>query len=624
MLLDILSPMNITIAILIGSSIFFVKGKIRSDLVAMCALLLLVITNILTPTQAFSGFSNSVVLTMVGLFIVGGGIFRTGLAKLISSRILRLAGNSETKLFLFIMLVTSFLGGFVSSSGTVAVMIPIVVSIALSAKITPRKLLIPLAFASSMGGMLTLIGTSPNLVINEELQKNGYGALSFFSFTPIGILSLVIGIIGLAILNKYVLSKDNKQDTDEKTGKSLNDLSGEYQLHNLDRILVLNESELVGKTLCELSIPSKYHISVVTIEKKINNSSRFGTKIGTKNIEEVVAGPSTLIEGGDILVCYGNRKDINRFLEENKLTIDSSKKEKRSIFDFEHTGLAEVYILPNSKLVNFTVMDTHFREQFNVNILGIQRDNEYHMKDLQDQKLCAGDALLIQGTWNNIVNLGNRQDDLILVGQPLEEAAKVTLDHKAPVAALIMILMVVAMVTNLLVPVIAVLVAANLMVITGCLRNMKEAYNTINWESIVLIAGMMPIALAFQETGAVNLISTFLVKELGQIGPHALLAGVYFGTSLLTMFISNTATTLLFAPIGMHVATRMGVSPYPFMFAVTVAASMCFASPFSTAPNVIIMSAGKYTFMDFVKVGLPLQIVMGIIMILALPLFFPF
>jgi len=615
---QIFTPMNITLLILLGSSIFFMRGKVRSDLVAMCALLLLVVTNILNPAEALSGFSNSVVIMMIGLFIVGGGIFRTGLAKLISSKILRLAGNSEMKLFILVMLVTAFIGAFVSNTGTVAVMIPIVVSIAVSANTSPRKFLMPLAFASSMGGMLTLIGTPPNLIISEELQKNGYEALSFFSFTPVGIVCLLVGIVGLAILSKIFLSKDDKIEDKKTGGKSLDDLADEYQLHNLSHIAIPDDSPLLGKALKELRIPTHYNISVVTVEKKIINSSRFG-----KNVNEVVAGPNTTIEKGDVLVCYGKKNNITRFIEENNLLLTTDQRNK-DLFDFEDIGLAEVFIMPNSKLVNHTIIDAHFRDEYNVNILGIQRNNEYRMSDLQREKLHSGDALLIQGTWGDIANLGKRQEDLVLVGQPLEEAAKVTLDYKAPIAASIMILMVVAMVTNIVAPVIAVLIASVLMVITGCLRNMEEAYKTINWESVVLIAGMMPMALAFEQTGAAELISSSLVNGLGKYGPYALLAGIYFGTSILTMFISNTATALLFAPIGMQAALNMGVSPLPFMFAVAVAASMCFASPFSTAPNALVMSAGRYTFMDYIKVGLPLQLVMGVVMIVVLPLLFPF
>lgn len=619
MLDTIFTPMNITLMILFISSVFFMKGKVRADLVAICTLLALVFTGILNPTEALASFSNPVVLMMVGLFVVGGGIFRTGLAKLISSKILRLAGKNETLLFVLVMLVTAFIGAFVSNTGTVAVMMPIVVSLAVSSKTNPRRFLMPLAFASSMG-ILTLIATPPNMIVSEELVKNGYDALGFFSFTPVGLIALSIGIVVLFFLSKLFLSKDDKADANEKSnGKSLDDLVGEYQLNKLSEIHIPEGSSLAGKTLRELSIPSKYNVSVITVGKPVNNS-RFN-----KQVTEVVAGPNTIIEKGDILICYGKKSNIKVFLEENNLVLkEINSNEEKQIFDFQEIGLAEVFIMPNSKLVNRTIIDAHFRDEFNVNILGIQRNNEYKMSDLQKEKLHTGDALLIQGTWSDIANLGNRQDDLVLVGQPLQEAAKVTLDHKAPIAGMIMIAMIIAMVSNIVAPVIAVLSAAVLMVITGCLRNVEEAYKNINWQSVVLIAGMMPMALAFDKTGAASLISNSLVDNLGQYGPYALLAGIYFGTSLLTMFISNTATALLFAPIGMQAAVNMDVSPLPFMFAVTVAASMCFASPFSTAPNALVMSAGRYTFMDYIRVGLPLQLIMGVIMILVLPWLFPF
>lgn len=238
----------------------------------------------------------------------------------------------------------------------------------------------------------------------------------------------------------------------------------------------------------------------------------------------------------------------------------------------------------------------------------------------------AGDVLLIQGSWNNISRLSKDQSEWVVLGQPLQEAAKVTLDYKAPLAAAIMVLMVLTMAIDYIpiAPVTAVIIAAVLMVLTGCFRNVEAAYKTINWESIVLIAAMLPMSTALEKTGASELISHSLVTGLGSYGPIILLAGIYFTTSLLTMFISNTATAVLLAPIALQSAIGIGVSPYPYLFAVTVAASMCFASPFSTPPNALVMPAGQYTFIDYIKVGLPLQIIMGIIMVLVLPLLFPF
>ncbi len=617
-LTSLLSPINITLIILVIASVFFMRGKVRSDLVAVCSLLALVLFGILNPTEALAGFSNPVVIMMIGLFVVGAGIFRTGLAKMISSKILQTAGNSENKLFILVMLATASIGAFVSNTGTVAVMMPIIVSMAASANISPRRYLMPLAFASSMG-MFTLISTPPNLVIQDALINAGYQALSFFSFAPIGFVALSIGVVVLFFLSKLLISKQGASDNKKKQGKSLKELAEEYNLsHQSYKIEVKNDSPLTNKSLAELQIATNYNISISKIIRR-TGSSRF-----RKKFVEEVAGPKSVIQKDDILYCHGEMESIERFVLENNLIFDKEDNNLRAFPEFQDSGIAEVFIMPNSKLINRTISEIQFREEYNVNVLGIQRQKEYQMHDIKNTKLHSGDALLIQGTWKDLANLDNRQDDLVLVGQPLQEASKVTLDQKAPIAAIIMILMVIAMVFELLPSVIAIMLAAIAMVVTGCLRNVEEAYSSINWESVVLIGAMLPMATAFQNTGVDTLISGELVNQLGGMGPYALMAGIYFCTSLLTMFISNTATAVLFTPIALKAAIEMGVSPYPFLFAVAVAAGMCFASPFSTPPNALVMTAGRYSFMDYIKVGLPLQVIMGIVMILVLPLLFPF
>lgn len=615
-LLSFFTPMNLTLIVLLLASFFFMRGKVRSDLVALCALLTLMLLGILTPAEALAGFSNSIVIMMIGLFVVGAGIFRTGLAKMISSKILQLAGKNENLLFILVMLVTAGIGAFVSNTGTVAVMLPIVVSMAASANINSQRYLMPLAFASSMG-MFTLISTPPNLVIQETLMNSGHEALSFFSFAPIGFVALSVGVVVLFFLSKLLVKKTDTSTGNKKQSKSLTELVEEYNLqHQSYKVYVGSESPLIGKTLADIKMTSVYGVSISKIIRK-TGSSRF-----SKRTTEIVAGPKTEIQNSDILFCLGDLANVEHFVEDNKLSMDNSRRETFS--DFQETGIAEAFIMPNSRLVNRTIAELQFRDEYKVNVLGIQRNNEYQMHDFIDVKLHSGDALLIEGTWDNIANVGERQSELMLLGQPLKEASKVTLDQKAPLAASIMLLMIIAMATNIVPSVVAVLSAAVLMVITGCLRNMEEAYSNINWESVVLIGAMLPMATAFENTGVDVLISGSLISQLGSLGPYALLAGIYFCTSLLTMFISNTATAVLFAPIALQAAIGMDVSPYPFLFAVAVAASMCFASPFSTPPNALVMNAGRYTFMDYVKVGLPLQVIMGIIMIIVLPVIFPF
>ncbi len=618
-----------TLVILALSALFFVNGKIRSDLVALCALVLLMVCKILTTEEALSGFSNPIVIMMVGLFVVGGAIFKTGLAKMISSKILQLAGKSELKLFILIMVVTAFIGAFVSNTGTVALMLPIVVSMAMNANINPSRFLMPLAFASSMGGMATLIGTPPNLVVQETLENAGFGDLSFFSFTPVGLVCVLIGIIILIPLSKIFLAKKDDNNKNEASGgRSPKELAQKYQLSdNLYRLRVTPDSLICNKTLQELNITQTYNLTILEIRRKSLSQGRF-----MKTVDQKLAGPDTELKENDILYVFGAFDKVELFARENRLSLTESKvtefaggssDEKLSV---QEIGIAEVLLMPDSKLINKAVKDSGFRDKYGVNILGIQRKNEYILSDIKEVKMHSGDILLIQGTWDSIARMSHKQSQWVVLGQPVEEASKVTLDYKAPVAALIMIGMIAAMVFDFIPipPVAAVLIAAILMVLTGCFRNVEDAYKTINWESIVLIAAMLPMSLALEKTGASNLISEKLVSGLGDYGPLVLMAGIYFTTSLLTMFISNTATAVLVAPIALQSALAIGVSPYPFLLAVTVGASMCFASPFSTPPNALVMSAGKYTFMDYVKVGMPLQIIMGIIMIFILPLLFPF
>ena len=621
--------MWLTIAILIISAVLFANGKIRSDIVALCALCALLVFQILTPAEALSGFSNSVVIMMVGLFVVGGAIFQTGLAKMISSRILKLAGKSELRLFLLVMLVTSGIGAFVSNTGTVALMLPIVVSLAASANMNASRLLMPLAFASSMGGMMTLIGTPPNLVIQEALVSGGYPELSFFSFFPVGLVTVIVGIVVLLPLSKWVLDKRGGKDgKNDQRGKSLNQLVKEYGLSdNLFRLKVLNTSLLKGKTIIELDVRRQYGLNILEVRRSDSSQHRFLKTVAPQQL----ASPNTQLQVDDVLYVRGKAEKVEQFVVAYQLemqagyTTEETKKGDKAL-DFYDIGIAEIVLMPSSKLINQTVKECGFRDKYNVNVLGIRRKNEYLLSDLGNQRVHSGDVLLVQGTWANIDRLSHEDTEWVVLGQPLAEAAKVTLDYKAPIAAVIMLVMIGMMVFDFIpvAPVTAVIIAGLLMVLTGCFRNVEAAYKTINWESIVLIAAMMPMSLALEKTGASEYISNSLVSGLGVYGPFALMAGIYFTTSLMTMFISNTATAVLLAPIAMNSAVQIGVDPTPFLFAVTVAASMCFASPFSTPPNALVMPAGQYTFMDYIKVGLPLQIIMGIVMVFVLPLLFPF
>ncbi len=619
--------MIVTLIILLVSAILFVSGRVRSDLVAICALLALLLCQILTPAEGLSGFSNTTVIMMVGLFIVGGGIFQTGLAKMIGSKVMSLAGNSETRMFLLVMLVTGTIGAFVSNTGTVALMLPIIVSMATGAGKSPRRFLMPLAFASSMGGMMTLIGTPPNLIVSDTLANAGYEPLGFFSFLPVGLVILGTGILFLLPMTKLLTPKE-KQSDDKKSGKSFKELVGEYGISStLFRVHVKDEaSAAIGKTVAELDVYRNYGLNVLEVRRS-NGQNRF-----VRTVSQKLASPDMVLMQGDVLYLSGDPEMVTRFAEDFSLrlldihTDEIEGSSSNASMDFFDIGVAEILIMPTSSMINRKIADAGFRNKFSVNVLGVRRKKDYILQNLGDVKMLEGDVLLVQGTWADIALMKKESVNWVVLGEPLQEASKVTLDHKAPIAAAIMIAMVVAMVVESIpvAPVTSVLLAAILMVVTGCVRSMEAAYKTINWQTIVLFAAMLPMSIALEKTGVSTMISGSIVDVLGGSGPRVLLAGIYAVTSLMTIFISNTVTAVLMAPIALQCAMQIGVSPVPFMFAVTVAASMCLASPFSTPPNALVMSAGQYTFMDYIKVGLPLQIFYGVVMVIVLPLLFPF
>ena len=619
--------MTITLSILIITVAMFIWGRVRADIVALTALAALLVFGILTPSEALAGFSSPIVVMMIGLFVVGGAIMQTGLAKLTGNKLMALSRGNETITFLLVMLVTSFIGAFVSNTGTVALMMPIIMSLAAGSGMQSSRFLMPLAFAGSLGGMLTLIGTPPNLVIDEVLTEAGYQPLAFFSFFPVGLIVIAIGIIVLMPLSKIFLSKKQNGKKKDKA-KSLDDLVDEYQLlDNLHRYIVPSKRygaadenggvmDIVGKTLKDLSIQKKYGVSIIEIRNE--KKSKLGL---VKDVNQNMAKSSSTISVHDILYILGDEEKIEKFAHDYGL-----RKMKDVKIDFYDLGLTEIVVMPTSNFAGLRIGEANLRKRFGINVLGVKRGEEYITDNLIAAKLHVGDMLLVQGEWTNLAHLTSDTSNWVVLDQPEKTADKVLLDYKAPVAAAIMLLMVAMMVFDFIpvAPVTAVIIAGLLTVFAGCFRNVEAAYKTINWESIVLIAAMMPMSTALEKTGASALVSQTLVASLGALGPTALLAGIYFTTSLMTMFISNTATAVLMAPIALVAAQQVGVSPYSFLFAVTLGASMCFASPFSTPPNALVMKAGGYSFMDYVKVGLPLQIIIGVVMTFVLPLLFPY
>lgn len=602
--------------ILIVTAGLLVWGRIRSDVVALCSMVALVLTGVITPEEGLAGFSNSVVIMIAGLFIVGGAITQTGLARLISNKVLSLAGESELRLFYLVILVTIIVGLFVSNTGTVAILMPIVVTIAAQSGVDARRLLMPMAFACSISGMMTLIGTPPTLIVHNSLIESGHEGLQFFTTLPVGLVILLICGALLWPLSKLLArSEETAMDT-KRMRKSPEQLSSQYNLlEDLYRLRIEEGSFLRKKTLAELDLTGRFHCSVIGVK---------GVHLGAR---ATVPTAETMLHRGFVLHVSGAYEDVQRLAEEACLTFLDDEQEGQRTFSgrlsFSEYGLAEVVVKHGSRLVGRRISDTDLRQTYGISVVGLQRNRSYITHRLSRATLQEGDMLLLQGTWEDIERLGAQETDLILLGEPATEASKAIISERGPVAAVIIFLMILAMIFNWLPPVMAVLVADILLILTRCFRSVKDAIGTISWESVILFAAMIPLATAMDNTGLSSMISGGIVSGLGTYGPYAVLAGIMLGTQLLTTFISNTATAVLFAPIALQAASALGVSPVPFMIGVSVAASMCFMSPFATPPNAMVMSVGKYSFMDYVRVGLPLQVIVIAAMVWLLPLFYP-
>lgn len=610
----------LTFVILLATTIFFMIGKIRADLIAMCSLLTLVLTGIISTGEALAGFSNSIVIMIAGLFVVGGGIFRTGLASSAGKLLLKYAGYSEKKLLLILMLLVAVLSAFMSNTGTVAVLMPVVISLALGMKKSPALFLIPLAFSSSLGGVLTLIGTPPNLIVSQTLADNGYERLSFFDFTPVGIVALATGIIFLMTVGKNLLPQgDPKQQFRSEHEASPSELTDFF--HISDQLYIVKVqplSRIINKQLFELHLPKDYQIGIIKIERRTRD------KRILSGVQHISATSDTIIKENDLLFLQGSCENIEKFRKDYRLLFTKEYHANPNDLVSRDFGVAEILLTPNSSFINATITELGFREKYNLNILGINRRGKYQLKNWIEEKLKFGDALLVQGKWTDLERLAKETQDAVVLGQTKEQASMAAASGKAPVAGAIMLGMLAMMTLEIVPAVTAVLIAAVLMVITGCLRNSDDAYSRINWESVVLIAAMLPMATALENTGGVLYLSELIIGLLGLYGPLALMGGFYFTTMLFSQFISNTATAVLFAPIAITTAINIGSSPYPFLIAVSVSASMAFATPVASPTNALVMTAGGYKFSDFVKVGVPLQLVIWAVMMLTIPYFFPF
>ena len=618
--------MYLTLGILAIAILFFITEWLRVDVVALGVVVVLMLTGILTPSEAISGFSSTSVMTIAALFVVGGAVMQTGLAGSIGQRILTIAGGSQTRLLVVIMATVALLSGFMSDTGTVAVLLPAILSLALNTKISPSKLLIPLAFGSLLGGAMTLIGTPPNIIVSDTLRAAGWQPFQFFNYTPVGLILLAIGI-GYMLFVGFRLLPENKPSQEIQRVETPEELVELYKLpDNLFRLRIRRGSPLVGVSLEQSGIRKDYRMHVLEILRDVD--PRQVAKLGERRLliesetESITPDSKTILKSGDLLIIQGEANDVSYGAAQLNLGLQPVQPSDQQALVNAEIGLAEILLPPRSRLVGKTIVDSRFGTLYRLTVLGISRPDTEETLDLKTTHLRFGDTLLVQGAWEDILSLRNHRRDFVVMGQP-EEMILTPARKKAPVALLILAGMLLLMITDLVPVATASMLAGLVMILTGCLT-IDDAYESVDWKSIVLIAGMLPMAIALEKVGLVELAASALTASFGMMSPLFVLAGLFLITSLFTQVLSNTATTVLIAPVALAAAQNLDLQPHAFMMAVAIAASMAFASPVASPVNTLVMGAGNYRFSDYIKVGIPLIFVAMIVTTLVLPILWPF
>ncbi|EAM8934006.1 SLC13 family permease [Salmonella enterica] len=592
--------------------VLFATGKVRMDAVALFVIVAFVLSGTLTLPEAFSGFSDPNVILIAALFIIGDGLVRTGVATVVGTWLVKMAGSSEIKMLVLLMITVAGLGAFMSSTGVVAIFIPVVLSVSMHMQTSPSRLMMPLSFAGLISGMMTLVATPPNLVVNSELLREGLHGFSFFSVTPLGVVVLALGIVYMLVM-RFMLKGDAPGQQAGKR-RTFRDLIREYRLTGRARRLAIRPgSPMVGQRLDDLKLRERYGANVIGVERW----RRFRRVIVNVNgVSEFRARDVLLIDMSAAEV------DLREFCAEQLLEPMVLRGEYFSDQALD-VGMAEISLIPESELIGKSVREIAFRTRYGLNVVGLKRDGVALEGSLADEPLLMGDIILVVGNWKLISQLGQKGRDFVVLNMPIEVSEASPAHSQAPHAIFCLVLMVALMLTDEIPNPIAAIIACLLMGKFRCI-DAESAYKAIHWPSIILIVGMMPFALALQKTGGVSLVVQGLMDIGGGYGPYMMLGCLFVLCAAIGLFISNTATAVLMAPIALAAAKSMGVSPYPFAMAVAMAASAAFMTPVSSPVNTLVLGPGNYSFSDFVKLGVPFTLIVMAVCIVMIPMLFPF
>lgn len=595
----------LTFAILLLSIGLFLSDRLRADLVALLTVIALGLTGILTSQEVFSGFSRSAVITILAIFILAEGLRRTGVTEQVGTLLLRVAGSRESWLVVVVMLAGAFLSLFMNNIAAASVLLPAVSGAGRKAGVNPARLLMPLAFATILGGMATLL-TTTNIVVSTLLRDRGVAGYGLLDFAPLGLVIVVAGVAYMALVGRRLLPTQWPADYVETTRQAEEDLVGVYRLsERLFRIRVPVGSVLHGKSLAESALRERYNLTVVAIERN-----------GQITLSPP---PDRTVLQGDVILFAGNLDELRRHDVEPYFEILPSRDWREQDLESAAIVVVETVLAPRSRLIGQTLRQAHFREKYGMTVLALWRGGRQRRTGLADLSLQFGDALLLQGPRERLSVLHTESDLIVLDNEP-EEVSLVP--GKGRLALIIMVAtLALATINSALVA--EVMLGGALLMVLAKVLNMDQAYQAVEWKSIFLIAGMLPLGIAITKTGAAALLAHWLITFLGPAGPLALLAGLFILTTLLTQAMNGAAVAAIMAPIAIETAQNLGIDPRSLAMGVALATSMAFITPLGHAVNILVMGPGGYRFHDYFRVGLPLTLLLFFVIILLFPLFWP-
>jgi di/tricarboxylate transporter len=576
----------LTLGVILLTLILFISEWLPVDITALTIMVLLIVLGLVTPEEGISGFSSSATITVMAMFILSAGIARTGAIQIVSELLVKWGGKTSSQQILALGVIAGPISGVINNTAVLAVFLPIVEDLCRQQRISPSKLLIPLSYASILGGMITVIGTSTNILASGLSDKLGYGTFSLFQFTKLGLLTFTIGLTYLVLIAPRLLPNKKAAGSDTQ----------EYGLQDyVSEIVIPPGSSLVGQTLRSTQIQRKFDMDVLEI---IRNDTRFAQPLADK-----------ILQPGDILIVRGKRECLLNIKAERGIDIlpdvQFGKKSLEEDLTSGEDTIAEVLILSNSDLAGSTLKDFRFRQRYNLTVLAIRRGQEFVRERLGKVPLRFGDLLLVQGPKQSFVGLQNSRDLLVFEQRDMESLRR----EKAGIAVAIGVGVVLVAAFDLFPILVSALAGVVLMVVTGCLKP-GEVYSAVRWDIIFLLAGLIPLGIAMENSGTTKWLADNLVSLGSDFSPYWMLTFFFLITALLTEVLSNNASVVLLLPISVQVAQTLDLNPFAFMFAVTFAASNSFMTPIGYQTNTMVYSAGGYRFLDFFRVGAPLSLLM--------------